>query len=128
MTELADILDKNVRKLDERNNVSSDLSICESKGLLQDRLYVFVPWKDAGKIVKKQISEYAKKNNINFVVTVKEFCDDRECNGHYIDPFEAGFASKKVHVNKFPEDINGGYIHILKPSVKIMANQLLYTF
>jgi len=121
-----DEVDNQVRRVN-RNYSFSDFEAyidnCSRPGLLERYIYIFVPDTNLQKEVKKAISNYTKQEGLTFIVTAQEFCDDRECHGHYIDPFEKGFNHKEVYVNRFPRDISGTYLHILKKNaVKKLKN------
>jgi hypothetical protein len=112
-----DKVDDVVRKVNHNYSFSDHMHYaddCSHCGLLEGYIYIFIPDDNLQKKVKKRILDYTKKEGLNFIITEQEFCDDRECHGHYTDPFEKGTNHKNVYVNKFPKDINGAYLHILK--------------
>ena len=91
---------------------------CSCRGLLEGNFYVcglstFNKNEMAlQKKVKERISEYVKTSNLGFIVTEREFCQDNECHGHYVDPFKPRHRNH-IFVNSFPENINGTYVHFL---------------
>ena len=86
---------------------------CGFKKLLKSHLYIYSPDKPGQEEVKEKLKEYSDKNRLKFVVTTLECDGGYECIGDYVDPFTRKANDKHVFRNKFPDDINGAYVHFL---------------
>ncbi len=85
---------------------------CSCKGLLESHFYFYIPEDGLHAKVKEEIKKYTEKTGAHFVVTTQKCCEgNRECHGHYVDPFKAALNDKHIFIDKFPEDISGTYMH-----------------
>lgn len=119
LRDLSDILNTvvgNTGKLSDPS-VSLNLGRCQcSRGdLLEGFFYVFVPGnRTLQKAVKWLMEKYVEDKGLHLVVTAQERCKGNwECRGHYVDPFKVTVGNEHLFIDKFPEDINGTYVHFL---------------
>lgn len=94
--------------------ISTDTFLADKENMpkLLGFFYVFIPKDNLQQHVKEEIERYANDNNINFIVTDKEFCSDNECHGHSFNPLEIEHGDF-IFVNAFPKSINGTGIYFL---------------
>ncbi len=83
---------------------------CSKKELLYGSFYIKHIKKRKDNI-KQIISEYSKQNKLNFVVTVKRYCHEKQCPGHHVDPIIVKDQKESVFINRFPRGLTQSSIY-----------------